>query len=288
MGGEYTVIKGTGEVEEFSEYKFNHSLKQAGVDKDTRQEIIEIVTKDIDKHIDTDEIHQKALSFLLEHDPASAARYNLRQAIMQLGPTGFPFEGYVAAILAKQGYQTETNQIVHGKCATHEVDVIAYQKSQRYMIECKYHNARGTRSDIKTALYIWARFEDIHEAWSKSKKISERFHHAWLVTNTKVTSDAEQYAKCRGLHVVSWYRPYRNSLKDMIVNNGMWPITCLNSLSNDLKQELISRQIVLCSDLIKTTKEEVSDLDWSILKQAIKESEFVCKVKNVEVGDRKD
>ncbi len=277
------VVKGTGELEPFSEYKLSHTLNQAGVDKDLEKQWLKQLAKEIKDQISTEEIHRQTFEFLRQTDPASAARYNLRQAVMHLGPTGYPFEQYVARLLRAQGYEAETNQFVHGACATYEADIVARNDGVRYLIECKYHNARGTRSDIKTALYIWARFEDVSEAWEKNKQVDEKFHEAWLVTNTKVTTEAEDYAKCRGLVVVSWYRPYRNSLKDMIVNTGLWPITCLSSLTDEDKKTLVQNNLVLCSDLIQANKRTLKRLRIENIIDAQTEAKFICEVENVEI-----
>ena len=80
---------------------------------------------------------------------------------MQLGPSGHPFEEYIGDILTAKGYDTKVSQILRGACITHEVDVIARTDSRHIMIECKFHNAPGTKSDVQTALYTHARFMDI-------------------------------------------------------------------------------------------------------------------------------
>lgn len=283
MPTEPLVRKGTGEIEPFSEYKLNHNLNQAGVEKKIKTDILEQIKFSLTKDpISTNTIHQYTYQHLLKTDPASAARYNLRQAVMQLGPTGYPFEQYVSQILDHMEYQTRTNQIVHGSCVNHEVDIVASKNNTRYMIECKYHNSRGSRSDVKTALYVWARFQDISEAWEANKKVEEKFHQAWLVTNTKVSTDAEDYAKCRGLTVISWYRPYHHSLKDMIVKTGLWPITCLTSLNDEDKAKLIAINKVLCKDIIELDKKTIKKLKISNHTDAQTEAKFICQVPEIE------
>ena len=51
----------------------------------------------------------------------------------------------------------------------HEVDVVAKKDNMVFFLECKYHNHRGTYSDIKTALYVHARFVDIEKAIKNSE-----------------------------------------------------------------------------------------------------------------------
>ena len=109
---------------------------------------------------------------------------------MGLGPTGFPFEKYIAEILKEYGYATKVGEVVKGYCVSHEVDVIAQKGKECFMIECKYHNKRGRRLDVKVAMYIYARFLDIKRAQEKIKEHKKHFHQAWLVTNTKCTREA--------------------------------------------------------------------------------------------------
>ncbi len=49
---------------------------------------------------------------------STADKYHLKNAIMELGPTAFPFEKFIAGILEAEGYQTLTDQIVQGNCVT--------------------------------------------------------------------------------------------------------------------------------------------------------------------------
>jgi Holliday junction resolvase-like predicted endonuclease len=277
------VRKAAGEIEPFSEYKLIHYLNQAGVSKNNEQNILQQIKTNLTADpFPTSEIHKLTYQYLTQTDPAAAARYNLRQAVMELGPTGYPFEQYVAQLLNHQGFITKTNQIIKGECTSHEVDIIASKANTRYMIECKYHNLRGSRSDIKTALYVWARFEDISQAWKTNKQVEEKFHQAWLVTNTKVSTDAEDYAKCRGLNIISWYRPYHHSLKDMIVNTGLWPITCLTTLVDEDKQKLVKQNLFLCKDIIKLNNKELKKLKIANSDIAVKEAQFICQVPQVE------
>lgn len=278
MSKQPQVIKATGETENFSQYKLIRNLNQAGVNKPDKKKLQKLIEQNLfNNAISSNQIHQITLQYLQQTDPASAARYNLRKAVMDLGPTGFPFEQYVARVLKAQKYQTRTNQIIHGSCATHEVDIVASKENVRYMVECKYHNRRGTKSDLKTALYVWARFEDIDEAWHQSQNIDEKFHQAWLVTNTKVTTDAEEYAKCRGLTVISWYRPYHHSLKDQIISTGLWPITCITSLNEEDKKMLIENNIVICKDILKNPKSLLKKLKIKNLENILNEAETICK-----------
>jgi len=91
--------------------------------------------------ISTSEIYQHVLEFLdTSSHPYSRAKYSLKESIMMLGPTGYPFEDFIARLLESQGYTTKVRQILNGKCITHEIDVIAEKDRTTAAIEAKFHN----------------------------------------------------------------------------------------------------------------------------------------------------
>jgi len=111
--------------------------------------------------------------------PSIAARYNLKRALMELGPAGYPFEQFVAHIFSAQDYETIINQIISGNCIDHEIDITATKASKHFMIECKFHNRTGLKTNIKVILYIQARFEDVRTEWEQRPQDSHKFHRAW-------------------------------------------------------------------------------------------------------------
>ena len=160
---------------------------------------------------------------------------------MDLGPTGYPFEDFVAKVLDAHGYHTKVRQIVTGSCISHEIDIIAAKNGKTAMIEAKFHNNPGTRSDVHVALYTKSRFEDVKE--------KNMFDEAWVVTNTKVTGDAIDYAKCDGMKVIGWSYPDGGGLRDLIEKYHLHPVTMITTLPQALKQKLLDNHIVLCKDI---------------------------------------
>lgn len=51
------------------------------------------------------------------------------------GPEGYPFEKYVARLLAKMGYAARTNIVARGRCISHELDVVAERGGERLMVD---------------------------------------------------------------------------------------------------------------------------------------------------------
>jgi hypothetical protein len=141
--------------------------------------------------------------------------------------------------------------MARGRCISHELDVIAHKGNEHIMVECKFHNAPGTKSDAKVALYIQARFEDIEKRWKAQPEHGTKLHGVWLVTNTKLTSDATDYAKCVGMHALGWDYPADESLQKLVERHGLHPVTCLTLLSRSQKQELLRQGFVLCKDILQ-------------------------------------
>ncbi len=243
------VTKASGETAPFSEKKLTRSLERAGAGPDLIQQIVREIEEVLQEGMTTQKIYQKAFSLLRKQSGKAAGRYKVKQALMELGPTGYPFEKFVAEILEYQGFRTNTGVIVQGHCVTHEVDVEAWKDDRHFMIECKFHNRPGYKCDVKVPLYIKSRFEDVRKEWLKHKDHKDKFHEGWIVTNTRFTEDAIQFGKCSGLRLIGWDYPEQGSLSDRINLSGLHPLTCLDSLAKHEKQELLEMSVVLTRDL---------------------------------------
>ncbi len=276
-----SIVKMTGERDEFSEAKLKHSLERSGASDVVILEVIEIVKKSLYDGITTKEIYKKAFDLLRKtSQPSTAARYKLKNAIMELGPTGFPFEKFIGAILSYEGFQTQVGVIVKGHCVNHEVDVIAQKNNQHFMIECKFHSDAGRFCNVKIPLYIQSRFKDVEAQWEKQPGHGTKFHQGWVVTNTRFSSDAIQYGICAGLYLLSWNYPRKNSLKERIDRSGLHPITCLTTLTKNEKQKLLDKDIVLCTDLTLHPKLLKSlEISEKRQKKILRETHELCNNK---------
>lgn len=243
------IKKASGEEEVFSEEKLRTSLRKAGVLDSIADQVIEHISREAKEGMRSSDIHRHVMNLLKREAKGFAARYNLKRAIMDLGPTGHPFEKFVGEILKADGYSTQTNKMVQGKCVTHEVDVIAEKDERRIMVECKFHNQPGAKSDVKVALYVRSRFEDIEAVHRLEKNYIPQFHQAWLVTNTKLTSDAIRFSNCSGMNAIGWNYPDKGSLQNLIEEFGLHPITCLTTPTQEEKRRLVEHGIVLSKQL---------------------------------------
>ena len=244
------IVKASGELVPFDPEKLRNSLMRAGADADVADRIVITVSGRIIHGMTTKEIYRMAFAQLHKRSHRTAARYRLKQGIMDIGPSGFPFERFIARILEHDGYAVQVGQIVQGRCVKHEVDVVADKGDQHYLVECKYHNTRGRFCDVKVPLYIRARFLDVAEFWQQQPANGTRHLQGWLVTNTRFTSDAIQYGECAGLRMVSWDHPQKGSLRDRIDRSGLYPLTCLNSLTSADKERLLQMGLVLVRDIL--------------------------------------
>lgn len=247
IGQPITVVKSNGEREPFNVLKLENSLLNAGVSPSSAQKIISVVQNELIDGMTTAEIYRHAFFLLHKLEKPSAVRYSMRRALTELGPSGFPFEKFVAEIFKAQGYKIETDKMIKGYCAEHELDVIAYNDKKLIMTEVKFHNQNGIKTDLKVALYVKARFDDLRKMHFHYGGRDMMLSEGLLITNTKFTKSAISYAMCAGVGMIGWNYPVRGNLHDLIVRNKMHPVTSLTSLSFDEKKYLIGRGLVLCS-----------------------------------------
>jgi hypothetical protein len=239
------IIKADGEHEAFDPGKLERSLELAGVSSVERAKITQQIYQDLKPGMTTEDIYQKAFSHLQRHEPPVAARYSIKRAVFALGPSGFPFEQFFAEVLRAHGWNATPNITLTGRCAVHEVDVLAERDGKRIGVEAKFHNDPGGKTDIKDALYVHARYEDLKQAPSPKSRVDE----GWLVTNTVFTKNAIRYAHCSDLTLLGWDYPKDKGLLAMIVEGGVHPLTCLTTLTEGEKRHLLDKKIVLCKNV---------------------------------------
>jgi Holliday junction resolvase len=241
------VTKMSGEQDVYAPEKLRYSLAKAGANQSQIDAILAHIETRLFNGISTRKIYQLAFRLLKKIGNVHASRYDLKRAIMQLGPSGFPFEQYIASIFAWQGYGVKTKLFLPGACVTHEIDVLAENEKEALLIECKYHNKQGLFSDVKIPLYIHSRYQDVLKKWNES--LANKPLIGWLVTNTKFSADAIQYGTCAGLHLLGWNFPSHKSLSSLVDKSGLYPVTCLTTLNNKEKEQILAAQVVLAKDL---------------------------------------
>lgn len=245
----FTVLKADGTSEFFKVEKLRRSLRRAGASSSEIYDIIGRIEHRLYNGMRTQEIYRLAFDMLREAGAPAATRYSLRRALLGLGPTGFPFERYLARLFASEGYTTDTGIVLEGHCAPHEIDVSAYRTDHSFVAEAKFHARPGVKTDLQVAMYSYARLLDLRDQRICQADICG-IKEFWLITNTKFTTTAEKYGTCVGITMLSWDYPRKNNLHDRIQRAGVYPITVLQTLSRQQIAHLIERDIIVCSDLI--------------------------------------
>lgn len=275
-----TITKADGKKELFEEQKLVDSLKNAGGSEGIIDEILDHINKEMYDGMPTSEIYSRAFKLLRSHSAPIALKYSLRRALSELGPDGFPFEKYIAKIFQSWGYETLTDQSVPGVCVHHEVDVVAWNKEKLAMVEAKFHNELALKSDLKVVLYVKARFDDLKgNIFNYGGKI-RHLNEGWLITNTKFTDQAIKYGECNNVKMLGWNYPAKGNLQDIIEELRLHPFTCLISLSNVHKKDLLKKSIVLCTDIYHNPKvlDEIG-IKGGDKEEVLREIKEVCGIK---------
>jgi ATP cone domain len=243
------ITKADGNNEFFKVEKLRRSLRRSGATPLEVNQIVDEISSELYDGIKTQEIYRRAFSLLRERESTIAARYSLRRALFGLGPSGFPFERFLARLFTAEGYQTKTGIIMQGKCAPHEIDFAAYNDTHSFVGEAKFHARPGIKTDLQVAMYSYARLLDLKDTKICNEDICS-VKEFWLITNTKFTTTAEDYATCVGVPLLSWDYPRHNNLQDRIERARVYPITVIAGLSPSQIETLISYDIITCKDLV--------------------------------------
>jgi hypothetical protein len=260
------VVKADGSTEEFQPRKIMRTMRSAGVSEEVAKRVLKEIEDVAYDRITTREILKRVKALLQKGELHTAMRYDLKGAMMRMGPAGFAFETFISEILSHNGYKTKLRSILQGKCVQHEIDVIAERTSgaaSRCLIECKYHNMAGLSVELKDVLYTYARFLDLNEGSEIGK--GERFDEVWLVSNTHPSPDAAKYASCRGMKLLCWGCPKGRGLEEMIAEKKLYPVTILRSVDKMTLNNLFLADLMLAKDLVTH--------DMNYLKEKTKLSE---------------
>ena len=269
------ITKADGEKEQFRPEKLEHSLEYAGASSTMRARVLARVISELKPDMQTEEIYRHAFELLRkEEDTPVAARYSIKRAVFALGPSGFPFERFFAEILRADGWSVRADVTLMGRCAPHEVDVLAEKDGKRVGVEAKFHNDPGGKTDIRDALYVHARYHDLATTPDASSRVDE----GWLVTNTRFTRNAIRYAQCSNLTLIGWDYPSGQGLQKMIEEARVHPITSLTTLSETEKKRLLDKNIVLCKDVKTPHLLEEYGIKPANIGKVVEEAQRLCGI----------
>lgn len=251
---DYLIQKASGEKVYFDGQKLIDSLVRSGASKELSRQILQAIGMELHDGMLTSDIYKKAYQILQKQARKTAVNYRLKQAVNQLGPSGYPFEQFIGALFKARGFKVEVGRLVDGYSVRHEIDVVAHNGHKDIFVECKFHNFQGTKTNVKVPMYIRSRFDDLSRARHFEQELKGRDTEGWIITNTRFTDDAIKFGRDYGLTLLSWDYPKGSSLKDWIEMENLHPVTSLSSITRNEKKELLSRGIVMCHDLYKRIK----------------------------------
>lgn len=244
------IKNNAGEIVEFEISKLENSLRNSGAEESSVKKVLETVLPKCFEGITTGELYRMAFDELKKISNSAAARYSLKKALLELGPAGFYFEQWIARVFQNIGYKTETGQLIKGHSVTHEADVIAKKDDKTYWVECKFRNAEDTKISVTTPMYVLSRIKDISNIQYNLFGTQTEFTDGWLITNTYFTKDSVAFGEYYGLRLLSWDFPVNKSIKNLVDQNALYPITCLTTLDGKQKQKLLENKCILVKELI--------------------------------------
>jgi len=276
------VINAAGEKEPFSFKKVYRSARKAGASREIAQRITATIKREAYANIRTSAIFRRIKELLRRQAPKAALRFNIKEGMRKLGPTGFPFEKYIVEILKKTGYHVRINQFLPGRCiGSYEIDFVAEKGETVYVGECKYRCLFGERVHTSDALENYARFLDILKSrYFKSRKYRSSVIKTMLVTNTKFTNRTIAYARCMGFDLLGWNYPKNRGLEYLIEKEGLYPITILPSFKGYLKEIFIQKRKMLVWDVLNTPIDKLAQtlgVKKNEIKKLVREAKILLR-----------
>lgn len=266
------IRKKDGTTQPFDQNKFIHSLERTGLSTDTASQIAKDVLIHFGSDTSTRDLKRKTHSVLYKRHPEAAGRYRLKDALMKLGPTGFPFEHIMAQLFQKKGFKTRVGIHLMGLCISHEVDVLAQTTDSAWLMECKYHNQPHVKSDVKVPLYVKSRFDDLVHHFAGIELVFS------VACNTRFTDDAVSYSRCAGIQLLSWNYPETNGLNHQLDHYKIYPISILHGLNRSEINALFEQHIYTLQDLLQEFDQLKKIItDPTRRNKIIHESEALCR-----------
>lgn len=243
------VRKYSGELTDFDIERLRISLSKSGASDIEINEVLEKMEPQIHEGISTKSLYKIAFRQLKKVSGTFAARYSLKKALRDLGPAGYYFEKWVARFLKSYGYETVTNEIIQGKAVKHEADVIANKDGKLLWIECKFRNTVDAKISVTTPMYLLSRINDILGIDYDLFGETQQFNQGWLITNAYLTSDSIQFGEYYGVKMLSWDYPAKRSLKNLVDQKSLYPVTCLTTVTKREKDYLLEQGCILVQDI---------------------------------------
>lgn len=268
-----SVIKESGEAEPYNHSKVENAIRRVGLSAKAAKDVLSKLEPQLYDGITTKKIYAILFKLIEDRKPELSHKYNLKRALVDIGPAGYEFEDFTARLLSLEGYRTELRQILQGKCISHEIDVVAANHEGDFMVECKFHSSGGIKCRSQVALYTYARFLDLQEGAKIGR--CRRFTAPWLVCNTKFSSDVKKYAECMGFPLLGWHYPFGNGLETLIEQRKCYPVSVI-PMSRRVLAKLLQKKIVTVFDLPESAAklEEIAGISAQTAKNILEKAEY--------------
>ena len=249
------ITKADGRRQQFNKDKIIQTCIRMGANRTIAESIANEIEKKVYVGMSTKKILQMIFTRLKKHKPVMEHHIDLRRAL-SLMKSAPDFERFIQLLLSKHGYQVTPNQIIHGKCAEHEVDGIVRDGGKTYILEVKHHYKFHTPTSLDVSRIARAILEDLEEGYEIGVNNS-KIDSALIVCNTKLSQHAKRYADCRGILHIGWSSGSNRDLQTMIEEKKLYPITFLKGLKTDIQKRFSTNGIVMLKQLTEYSMGEL-------------------------------
>lgn len=98
-------------------------------------------------------------------------------------------------------------------------------------------------------MYLLSRINDILGIDYDLFGETQQFNQGWLITNAYLTSDSIQFGEYYGVKMLSWDYPAKRSLKNLVDQKSLYPVTCLTTVTKREKDYLLEQGCILVQDI---------------------------------------
>ncbi len=251
------VLKSNGEWAEFDAKRVRKSVMRTGADGKTADAVVAALKGRMKDGMSTKEVYAIVREELKKISTCYACRYSLRDGLHKLGPAGYKFEKYVAAILRAHKYDAHVPEgELQGSCVDHEVDVIAEKDGRKIFIEAKFRNDFRDFVNLKDTMATWSRFLDLVDGAAVGK--CPHFDECWIVTNARFSDRARKFGVCKGVHMIGWSFPEERSFQQMVDIVSLYPVTVLDQLKRSELESLSQHGLMLCKNVAEIDPEDLA------------------------------
>ena len=250
------VTKADGTRQPFNKAKIVGTCVRMGASRRVAAKVAETVEARVYDGIETNKILRIIRQQLGKYVPSVRFHIDLRRALSLIRPKP-DFERFIRILLREHDYEVSPNQIIRGKCVEHEIDAVARKDGKTFLVEVKHHSNHHTPAGLDVVRIARAVLEDAVEGFEAGLN-GLKIDGIIIVCNTKLSKHAREYAECRGILYISWKLPVDNSLRMMIENKKLYPLTFLKNLNMGTRRKLELAGTLLVKELVEEQPLELS------------------------------